>query len=251
LVPGAFLICVILIAGGTPAYGQDGTARADSVQKMTLLQVVELYESGKVVDAEHQALKMLDEMPTLSRSEQAELYRVLAFCAIANDDETNGLRHFISALRLNPNLSADPISWSPKIRRIFDQARTEWTQIARAYVEREVSKEAELCRQATLANIFLPGRGQFRKGHTGKGWLHSTLFWSAAAIWLYAEVSLPAAHKSYQDAVTDSEIRTKYNDYRTLSRVAIGSGMVILSVYSYSFLDALWTKPSPSVMGEE
>ncbi len=211
-------------------------------------QVIFLYESGRLDEAEHLALKILDAPGALNRMEQSDIYLVLAFCSIANDDEENGRRHFISALKNNPNLKPDPIGWSPKVRQVFNRARDEWIQIAQAAVQRELSIEAELCRQAAYHSLLLPGSGQIDKGHTISGWIQGALFWGGLATAIYAQASLPALSEKYRDAIYPDKIENAYNEYRAMSRIAIVSSSVTLSIYGYSAIDALWRRPEAALL---
>lgn len=211
-------------------------------------QVVFLYESGRLEEAEHLALKTVDSPGNLTRSELAELYLVLAFCSIANDDEDNSRRHFISALKNNPNLKPDPIGWSPKVRRVFDRAREDWIQISTAEAQRELSLEAEICRQAAFKSMWLPGRGQISKGHISSGWIQSALFWGGLATTIYAHSAALKARDKYHDALLPDDIQNAYNDYRNLSRTAIVAGSFTISVYGFSIFDALWRKPEASII---
>lgn len=230
----------------TAAASQEGgSASPEQPGAAVVRQASELYEVGRLSEAEHLALKTLDLPGQLSRMEQSELYRILAFCSIANDDEENARRHFVSALRLNPNLSADPISWSPKVRRVFERAREEFAQIVQAEAQKRVSMEAELCRQASLRSLFLPGGGQALKGQRARGWITGAMFWGSLATFIYAEALLPGARDKYHRATDPAASVRRYNDYRDLSRLTVLSGGLTIGVYGFSFFDALWRRPSP------
>lgn len=208
---------------------------------LVVLQAAELYEEGRLGDAEFLALKALDSPNGLSKRDRAQLFQVLAFCAIANDDEENGKRQFVSALQLNPNLVPDPISWSPKVRRVFEKAREVYAQIIRIQAIESESREADLCRRASLQSLYFPGAGQYMKGAKLKAYTSGTLFWASLAVFAYAESALPDARDRYRNATLPLDIQHSYNDYRTLSRTALMSGSFTAACYVYSFFDALWS----------
>ena len=213
---------------------------------LTVLKAAEMYEQGRLGDAEFLALRALDAPNGMSKRDRAQLFQVLAFCAIANDDEENGKRQFIEALRLNPNLSPDPISWSPKVRRVFDKAREEYVQIVRIQAIESESREADLCRRASLQSLYFPGGGQWMKDQKMKGFACGSLFWASLAIFAYSESALPGARRDYLDATRPDEIEAKYQDYRTVSRRVIISGSVAALIYTYTFFDALWSDSQPT-----
>lgn len=230
---------------------ENGAAQAQESMKAysdLVRQVIFLYESGRLDEAEHLALKTLDTPGELTRTEQSELYLVLAFCAIASDDEENSRRHFISALKFNPNLKPDPIGWSPKVRRVFDRAKADWIQINEATTLREISIEADVCRKATYRSLLLPGSGQAYKGQPTSGWINGVLFWGGVATSIYAQSSLPNLRDKYRDAINASEIRNAYRDYQQMSRLAIISTSFTFTIYSYSALDALIRKPEARIL---
>ncbi len=239
----AVLVAILSICA-TQAFGEPPSEDEKRAGSDLVRQVIFLYESGRLEEAEHLSLKTLDAPGELTRLEQSELYLVLAFCSIANDDEENGRRHFVSTLKFNPNLKPDPIGWSPKVRRVFDRARAEWIQIAQASEQRELSLEAELCRKAVYHSLLLPGSGQIYKDQKISGWVQGALFWGGLATSIYAQTSLPALRDKYRDAIYPDEIQEAYNDYRNMSRLVIVSTSFTVTVYGYSMLDALWRKPN-------
>lgn len=217
-------------------------------QSDLVMQVVALYESGKLDEAEHLALKTLDAPGDLGRPELSELYVILAFCAIASDDEENSRRHFVSALKYNPNLKPDPIGWSPKVRQVFERARTEWIQITELAALSEVSLEAEFCRRASYNSLILPGSGQITKGHVLSGWIQGVVFWGGLATAIYANSEVPGLRDKYRAALYPDDIKSSYKSYQIMSRLAIISTSVTISFYGYSAFDALTRKPEADVM---
>jgi len=224
------------------AFAQPLTAASDSLS--VVQRVVQLYEAGRLSEAEFMALKALDDRPDLARYDRFELYRVLAFCAIANDDEVNGARHFIQALRLNPNLSPDPITWSPKVRRVFETARGEFLRITVEETRQRVAAEAEFCRKASLRSLYLPGAGQFDKGQPQRGVVYAAAFGISAVLFIYAEINLPKARDRYRQAQERQVIDREYRTYRNLYRLERIAGSMLIISYSAPFFDALWRAPA-------
>ncbi len=243
-----FVHCLWFLLTLSSLYAQSSKTTPDSLN--IVQQVVELYEAGQISEAERIALKAIEAQDGFSRYDKFELYRVLAFCAIANDDETNGIRYFIQALRLNPNLSPDPITWSPKVRRVFEQARAEYLKISTEETRQRVAAEAELCRKASLKSLYLPGLGQYEKEQPLKGAIYGAVFALSAAVFIYAEVNLPKARERYRDAQLWQDINREYKNYRKFYRLERISGAMLVISYTVPFLDALWWKPGKNTSEE-
>ncbi len=239
---GVFLI-VFPLMGAQPENTLPPAVPDKSSGTEIVRQAGDLYDAGRLSDAEHFALKALDQPDGLSKLERSELYKLLAFCSIANDDEENGRRHFVSALRSNPNLSPDPISWSPKVRRVFDKAREEFLQVVQIEVEKRLSIEADLCRRASYKSLYSPGLGQDMKGQTNRGLIYGALFWGSVALFIYSEAALPKARDDYHSATAPKDVSDRYRHYRSLSHLAVISGGAIVVTYSFTFFDALWSLP--------
>ncbi len=234
-------MCIFAVAQNTNK-GFTSGEETDSVS--VVRRVTGLYEAGNIAEAEHLALRALDNPSGLSRFDRFELYRILAFCAVANDDEQGGIRQFVAALQLNPSLSPDPITWSPKVRHVFSQARKIYeNQIATKILTRRM-READICRRASFKSLYFPGAGQFYKKNKQKGIVVSTLFWGAAAVLIYSQAVLPTVRNRYNDSNSREEARDNWKDYRDIYHMRFISGGIAVSVYTYAFFDALWKRPN-------
>jgi len=217
---------------------QDHSAVNDTIE--VVRQVVDLYFSGNIDAAENLALKALDNPDDLSKQDRFNLYKILAFCAVANDDVEGGIRRFKSALSLSPNIAVDPITWSPKVRRVLEQARLEHEKQTRQERSYRQGVEAKNCRNASLKSLYLPGAGQISKGHIWEGWIIGSLFWGAAATFVYSQITLPTVRDQYDDARNRYDAVNYWKEYRNVYRISLISGTIAASVYSYTFFDALW-----------
>jgi len=216
----------------------------ESDSASVIKRVTGLYEAGSIAEAEHLALRALDNPEGLSRFDRFELYRILAFCAVANDDEQGGVRQFVAALRLNPSLSPDLITWSPKVRRVFLEAKKLFEeQVSKEILTRRI-READICRRASLKSLYFPGAGQFYKKSRQKGFVVSTLFWGAAAVLIYSQAVLPTVRDRYKDSSSREEAGERWREYRDIYRLRFISGGITVSVYAYAFFDALWKRPN-------
>jgi len=203
-----------------------------------------LYESGRIAEAEHLSLKILAESKSLSNDQKFHLYKLLAFCSIANDDEESGKRHFIDALKYNSNMSPDPLTWSPKIRRVFDRARSEYRQQVVLEIQHQSEIEAQIGRRASLKSLYLPGSGQVMKGQQVRGYTLGVLCLCAASAYVYGISSLPAARDRYLDANNEANAEKYWKEYRDVQYFVNLTGILMLAVYGYTFFDALWSHPA-------
>lgn len=247
------IVVITMIAIVLPANAivsdQDQSTADDTIE--VVKQVIDLYFSGNIDGAEHLALRALDNPNALSRLDRFNLYKILAFCAVANDDVEGGIRRFKSALSLDPNIAVDPITWSPKVRHVLELARSEYDKQAKGERSYRLAIEAEICRNASLKSLYLPGSGQISKGHKWEGWIVGSLFWCTTATFVYSQLTLPTARNRYDNAKNTTEAVNRWEDYRDTYRINLISGTVAVSIYTYTFLDALWRRPSVVRSAEE
>lgn len=228
-------ICLILLL-----LGVFGFSSAIAQQDNLVNQAVILYEEGKLTEAEHLALRILTRTDTLSKIDQFNLHKLLAFIAIANDDEEGGIRQFVSAMRNNPAVSPDPITWSPKVRRVFDKARLEFAKEQEQQQRRTLVMEATLGRDASLRSLYFPGSGQYLKNQTTKGTIIGIAFWGSVAFGGYSAVKLSNAKDDYMNATTSADAARLWKDYRNANYMFNISGIIVGGIYLYSYFDALW-----------
>jgi hypothetical protein len=238
------ILILLGVAGSTLAIPTDN--KDDSDVTTTISKVIEYYNKGLISDAEQYALQALDSPDKLSRFERFTLHKILAFCFIASGNDVNAIVQFREALKLNSAMKPDPITWSPKVRDLFEVAKTEHDRelVINSYYQ--LTLEADLGRQASLKSLYLPGSGQSMKGHNSGIWI-TALFVGAAATFVYTQVAIPAARERYEEATELDDINHQWNGYTNLYHTAHVSGVMAGSIYIYAFFDALWTKPAISV----
>ena len=209
-----------------------------------IVRAQQFYGAGQIESAEHLALKIISDDKDLTRYEKYNAYRLLAFCAIAADNIETGKKHFISAIRNNPNMTADPLTWSPKIRNVFDMAITEVNR--RKKLEREwiYASEAQLGRRASLKSLYLPGAGQLMKKQKRKGITLGVLTYAAFSGFLVGQFYLPNVRDNYMEASTPKQAEARWKEYRNARYTVSITGLAALGIYGYTFFDALWSAPA-------
>ena len=238
-----FSFSSLISASNVLAYEPANKENSASDSVRTVKRVIDLYNSGNIAEAEHLALKYLENPEGLTEFDRFTLYKILAFCAVANDDEGGAIRRFVEALKLNPSLTPNPITWSPKVRRVFLLAVDVYdSQIRRKHLSRQM-READICRRASMRSLYLPGSGQIFKGHKRKGLVVRIMFWGAAATFIYSQAVLPSARDAYLNSKNRLEATDRWMKYRDTYRLSYISGGIVVTTYLYAFLDALYKKP--------
>ncbi len=238
------LAVLMLFITAVPVQAQDKTELRKIKDQIAIAS--EYYSEGRIGDAERMVLKLLNEQNKLDSEANFLIYRLLAFCSIANDDENAGTQYFVQALGYNPTMSPDPVTWSPKIRRVFENARQDYQINQEQQRLLRFAAEAELCRRASSRSLFLPGSGQMMKGHKAQGAILTTLFIGASTAAIYGQVVLPGAKDDYLNARIADDASRLWDDYRDAQYFANATGIMALSIYCYSFLNALWSHPAYS-----
>jgi len=206
--------------------------------------VTNLYEAGNITKAENFGMKALESPNGLSSLDRSNLYKILAFCAIANEDDEGSIRRFVEALNLNPLITPNQITWSPKIRRVFALARDVYeTQQRKDKLSRRM-EIADMCRIASRKSLYFPGSGQYHKDHKIKGLIVGAIFWAAAGTHIYSQISIPSARDHYLESNNRVEAIDRWSDYQNVYHVAYVSGAIAISAYAYAFFDALWADPA-------
>jgi hypothetical protein len=145
---------------------------------------------------------------------------------------------------LNPNISPDPLTWSPKMRRAFDKALEEYIQRSERERHFRGALEASVSRKAAMKSLILPGSGQWSKGQKQKGTIMGASFWGSLALFAYSQFLLSAARQDYNDASTSQAAADTWLKYRNARYLTSAAGTLTLSIYLYTFADALWCRPS-------
>lgn len=209
-----------------------------------IIKAQQYYGAGKIEDAEHLALKLISDDNDLTKHEKYSAYRLLAFCAIAADNLETGKKHFISAMHYNPNMTADPLTWSPKLRTVFVLAVAEVDRGKKLEREWIYASEAQIGRRASLKSLYLPGAGQLMKKQKRKGITLGVLSYAAISGYLIGQIYLPTARDKYQQASTPRQADARWKDYRNARYMVSITGLAALAIYGYTFFDALWSAPA-------
>ncbi len=221
--------------------------------KADIERVSELYRSGRIDDAELLALRLINIASNLSTMDRAELYRILAFIAIARDDRDRGLEFFLKALGENPQLRLDRALTSPKILSVFERAQQEYEQPDRQQ-QRQIAEELSempkyrLRLEATTRSLMLPGLGQLHKGQKNRGIAYLAATGITLAGVIVSHVAVVQLKNDYQSSREPEKARQNYELYRDAWHWRTGFTFSLAAVWIASTCDALITDPAPQAV---
>lgn len=236
----AAVILFMLLA--VPALRAQNGHRADSV----LTEVERLYNNARYVEAELEARRLREE-PSLTDSASVQTDRWIAFALIAQGRTAPARERFIAALTTDPELELDPVLTSPKILAVFNDARAQFNA-ARHRTGMPVSGPVVLpAPSVTFRAALFPGWEQLHRGRTVKG----TAFLGAGAVSLASGVTFgllrSSARQRYLDAVTPSDISSRYDTYDSYRKAEIYSYITFAAVYCLSQVDVFTDDDPPAI----
>ncbi|MFN3821778.1 MAG: DUF5683 domain-containing protein, partial [bacterium] len=154
------------------------------------------------------------------------------------------IKHFSEALRYNPLLTPDPVTWSPKVRAAFESARSLFLKQEEQRQKMELTWEAVVCRNASWRSLILPGWGQYYRQEKVRAAIYSGWAILSLSVLIYAQYHLPSAREKYRSEQNLNQIEDRWQTYRDLYRLRVVSFNSLLTSYLISFLDALY-RPIP------
>ncbi|MGQ9464832.1 MAG: tetratricopeptide repeat protein [bacterium] len=245
-----FLFFCMIVVG----FGFSQQVSGDSLVKM--LEMAKLfYNNGEYENAIKQLEDALQYLKQLNQSEQVEAYKYLAFSYVAFGDKEKAKDQFKKALLLEPKLELDPATVSPKIIKVFEEAKAEMgavitkpptTQPPAKPVKPVVQPVKVSTGGALVRSCCLPGWGQMYKGQSTKG----RNLMIATAILLPTELISTSIqdvkHQKYLDIEPGNEVEMDraYKEYRLWYNIAAVSWFSYIGLYLYNIYDVLTTKPA-------
>ena len=203
-------------------------------------EVDSLFAAGEFEQVELVMLRLGDDQGELSDEEFASIETTAGFAMIMLDREVDARKYFSDALKLNPDLTLDPVTVSPKFRVVFDEVKT--TMLAESVQPPEIVYRGARP-SSRLFNLLLPGAGLIREGS-----LRGTVYLAAQAVSLYLlidQLDKTSDSRAFYLAQTErSAISSAYNDYNRDYKTAWKYGVLCGVVYFAAQADlALYRQP--------
>lgn len=231
-----------------------GVLVAQEVPDDSLVRMLEAakvyYNSGEYENAINELENALQYLKQLEQGDQVEAYKYLAFSYVAFGDNEKAKAQFKKALTLNPDLELDPTVVSPKIIKVFEEAKSEMASVSPPppppIIEPEPAPPTK--QPSTLGALWrsclLPGWGQKFKGERKKG---SQLMIAAGVTFGLSAVSITlmeVSHDAYLNVPPGNtgEMDDKFKMYRFWSNAAFFSAVSFGVVYLYNIYDVAFTR---------
>jgi len=224
----------------------------DSLEHM--LQRAKLYyNNGEYESAISELESALQFLKQLESTDQVEAYKYLAFSYVAFGDKEKAKKQFKMALALEPRMDLDPTTVSPKIIKVFEEAKAEM-KIEPTPVQPEPPKPVVAARKkrvsktkALMRSCCVPGWGQMYKGYSSKGkriMIGSGITFGTS---VFSLIMREAAHNGYLDIEKGSpqwEFNDAYKKYRVWHNITAINLTLFGVVYAYNIYDVFFTKPA-------
>lgn len=225
----------------------------DSLLKM-LEKAKFYYNSGEYENAIIQLESALQYLKQLNQNEQVEAYKYLAFSYVAFGDKEKAKEQFKKVLSLDPKLELDPATVSPKIIKVFEEAKAEIVSVTPpppvqpppSKPAKPVVKPKEITTSgALLRSCCLPGWGQMYKGESSKG---KNLMIATAILFPTSLITTSIQNIKHEEYLkiepgNKDEMDRAYKEYRIWYNLSFVSWLAFLGVYSYNIYDVIFTKP--------
>ncbi|MEO0185077.1 MAG: tetratricopeptide repeat protein [candidate division WOR-3 bacterium] len=243
-------LCIVLVG-----FSFSQQVSGDSLLKM-LEKAKLFYNNGEYENAIKQLEDALQYLKQLNQSEQVEAYKYLAFSYVAFGDKERAKEQFKKALLLDPKLELDPATVSPKIIKVFEEAKAEMATVTPkpppvqpppTKPTKPVVQPAEVSATgALMRSCCLPGWGQMYKGESSKG---KKLMIATAVLLPTAVISTTIQEKKHQKYLdiepgNEDEMDQAYREYKLWYNITAFSWLTFAGLYFYNLYDVIFTKPA-------
>jgi tetratricopeptide (TPR) repeat protein len=228
--------------------GFSQSVTADSLESM-LGRAKTFYYNGEYEYAIRELENAMRYLEQLKQVDQVEAYKYLAFSYVAFGDLTKAKAQFKKALKLNPELELDPATVSPKIIKVFEEAKGEMaTAPPEQPAEPTTTAKAEPGNfDATIRSCCVGGWGQMYRGETSKGrklmiaW--GTTLGATLVSWIITS-NREDEYKSLQ--YQDEPYEDAYNKYKLWYNIAWVNTAIFAGVHAFNLYDIIFRKPRTS-----
>lgn len=214
-----------------------------------LLAVDSAFVKGEYERVELLTLRLLQSETQLAADEAARLNLTTGYALIMLGREADARGYFARALDAVPDLILDPVQVSPKFRVVFDEVKADHARMLAARrdvqpIATNASESPERPRpQSLLANLALPGAGQWREGHRLRGGAVFAVQTAAAAALIWQLGELRDSRAQYLTQTDPVLIRSAYDDFNRDYRTAWAAGMLTGAIYLAAQADLILLQP--------
>ncbi|KPK73905.1 hypothetical protein AMJ87_00215 [candidate division WOR_3 bacterium SM23_60] len=236
-----FVSCLIIQLGFSQSVNQDSL-------EIMLGKAKNHYYNGEYEMAIRELENALQYLKQLKQTDQVEAYKYLAFSYVAFGDRNKAKEQFKKALLLDPELELDPATVSPKIIKVFEEAKSEMAAappVAPVEPVTRVSREEISGFDATIRSCCVGGWGQMHRGERSKGKKMMIAWGVTGGATLVSWIIAGKKKKEYKDLryASPGEFNDAYEQYKLWLNVGWASTLVFLAVHSYNLFDIIFHKP--------
>ena len=243
----ARLVKALLVISMITAVGFAQTVTRDSLEVM-LGKAKSYYYNGEYEFAIRELESALMYLKQLKQTDQVEAYKFLAFSYVAFGDRVKAKAQFRKALELDPELELDPATVSPKIIKVFEEAKAE---MAVAPVTEPVEAPERVTTEeisgfdATIRSCCVGGWGQMYRGETSKGRKMMIAWGVTGGATLASWIMASNKRNAYMDlrSTQHEDFDEAYKDYKLWFNIAAANTIVFLGVHAYNLFDIIFHKP--------
>lgn len=227
--------------------GFSQTVTRDSLEIM-LGKAKDHYYSGEYEFAIRELENALQFLKQLKQTDQVEAYKYLAFSYVAFGDRIKAKEQFKKALVLDPQLELDPATVSPKIIKVFEEAKAE---IAVAPLTEPLEPATRVTTEeisgfdATIRSCCVSGWGQMYRGERSKGKKMMIAWGVTGGATLVSWVIAGNKENKYKDlrSIQPGDYDDAYEQYKLWLNIAAANTIVFLGVHAYNLFDIIFRKP--------
>lgn len=206
----------------------------------------ELYSRGEYLLIIDFIETTLSDTVGLDTEERILLLRLLGSSYVAVGNTESAKKQFKNMLKLEPDSELDPVSVSPKIVAVFQEAKRELE--AEQAISKPETLTTELAPRMPGRNVWLgpamkslivPGLGQFQNGHQRKAYFFLSSEVVSLAGLLASQVKFEEARKAYAGNSDPSKMEALYGNYNTWYLVRNGFVATSIGICVLSSVDAI------------
>jgi tetratricopeptide (TPR) repeat protein len=227
--------------------GFSQTVTRDSLEIM-LGKAKNHYYNGEYEFAIRELENALQYLKQLEQSDQVEAHKYLAFSYVAFGDRIKAKEQFKKVLILDPELELDPATVSPKIIKVFEEAKAEMVVAPVTEPVQPVTrpgKEEISGFDATIRSCCVGGWGQMYRGEKSKGRKMMIAWGVTGGATLASWIIAGNKENAYKDlrSTNPQDHDDAYKQYRLWWNIAAANTIVFLGVHAYNLFDIVFHKP--------
>ncbi|MEL6823494.1 MAG: hypothetical protein AAFP70_17175, partial [Calditrichota bacterium] len=173
-----------------------------------------------------------------SNTVQVAIYRYGAIRRVQEGDSEVARSYFRQMLDLDPAIELDPVTTSPKVLLVFQQAKLDYTagiQERLNAIEKAMAFEKE---NRPWRSLVFPGWEQYRRGYKAKGITWAILGVATISGTVQSVLTTRSRFDTYIDETDRSLLEERYNSYNSAYKSQFYWGYALASIWFASHVDA-------------